>query len=262
MAVNCAALPEGLLESELFGHTKGAFTGANEDRLGRVQSAAGGTLFLDEIGDIPPSIQIKLLRFLQNHEFSPVGSDKTWRADVRVITATHRDLPARIAEEKFREDLFFRLNVVNLELPALRQRREDIPGLAAHFLNRFAKRYDRPARSFSSEAMACLLSHPYSGNVRELENIVEQSVVMTAGEMICVEDLPAAVTGPTGNKDADTFSSASVNGNLPGMLEALEKKIVLETLAQFSGNQSSAARHLGLTESGLRYKLGKWKDPA
>ena len=259
VAVNCAALPESLLESELFGHVKGAFTGADRDRLGRVQTAAGGTLFLDEIGDIAPSVQVKLLRFLQDQEFTPVGSDKNWRADVRILTATHRDLQSRISEEKFREDLYFRLNVVNLELPRLRDRREDIPQLSAHFLERFRRRYDRPARAFSAEAMACLMSHEFRGNVRELENIIEQTVVMTPGEIIQVDDLPGSVSPNSGSDGVAGVLAGEINGDLPGMLESLERKIIMETLAEFSGNQSSAARHLGLTESGLRYKLNKWK---
>ena len=261
VAVNCAALPESLLESELFGHVKGAFTGADRDRLGRVQTAAGGTLFLDEIGDIPLSVQVKLLRFLQDRDFTPVGSDKHWRADVRVITATHRDLQARIRDEQFREDLYFRLNVVNLDLPPLRDRREDIPQLAAHFLERFARRYDRPARSLSAEAMACLMSHGFRGNVRELENIIEQTVVMTSREVVHAEDLPGSLNSQTGSGEAAALSWAgNINGDLPGMLDNLEKKIIMQTLAEFGGNQSHAARHLGLTESGLRYKLSKWKE--
>jgi len=260
VAVNCAALPETLLESELFGHVKGAFTGADRDRVGRVQQATAGTLFLDEIGDVAPAVQVKLLRFLQDREYTPVGSDKVHRGDVRVVVATHRDLDDMVAGGEFREDLFYRLNVVNLVLPPLRERRDDIPELAAHFLERYSNRYQRSTRSFSAEAMARLMTHDFRGNVRELENIVEQAVVMTRGEVVLADDLPAVVvrerSGPAG--DLPTFDM--VEGDLPRWLEALEKKIVMETLAAFSGNQSSAARHLGLTESGLRYKLGKWKD--
>ena len=263
VAVNCAALPETLLESELFGHVRGAFTGADRDRAGRVAQAEGGTLFLDEIGDVAPSVQVKLLRFLQEREYNPVGSDAAVRANVRVITATHRDLAALIAAGEFREDLFYRLNVVSLDLPPLRERREDIPELAVHFLARYADRYGRPARSFSAEAMAALMSHHYAGNVRELENMIEQTVVMTRGEVVHSDDLPAALTGGRGAGPAVGGSEAAGlerhGGDLPRWLEALEKKIVLETLATFGGNQSSAARQLGLTESGLRYKLGKWK---
>ena len=258
VAVNCAALPESLLESELFGHVKGAFTGADRDRPGRVRQAAGGTLFLDEIGDISLAVQVKLLRFLQEREYTPVGHDRVQKADVRVVVATHRDLAALVEAETFREDLFYRLNVINLDLPPLRDRREDIPELAAHFLNRYADRYQRPARTFSAEAMAGLISRDYRGNVRELENVIEQAVVMTRGEVVHAVDLPAAGEKPVGRRELPTFDM--VEGDLPGWLEALEKKIIQETLAAFAGNQSSAARRLGLTESGLRYKLGKWKE--
>ncbi len=260
VAVNCAALPETLLESELFGHVKGAFTGADKDRPGRVAAAEGGTLFLDEIGDISPLVQVKLLRFLQEREFSPVGSDLTIKADVRVVAATHRNLEEMVVEGSFREDLFYRLRVVSLLLPPLRDRRDDIPELAEFFLNRFAKRYQRPVRKFSAEAMACLMSLDYRGNIRELENAVEQAVVMARDVVIRAEDLPCKkVATAEGEFCLPTTGMDAVNGDLPGMLEALERRIIMETLAVFSGNKSSAARHLGLTESGLRYKLGKWQ---
>lgn len=260
VAVNCAALPEALLESELFGHVKGSFTGADRDRQGRVRQAEGGTLFLDEIGDISPMVQVKLLRFLQDRQYTPVGSEKLHQASVRVITATHRNLQDRIAEGEFREDLFFRLNVVSLELPTLAARREDIPQLSAHFLVKYTKRYERSARTFSSESMAALMAYSYRGNVRELENIVEQAVVMTTGEVIHRADLPPMVMASGSAGQAEILSAGQVNGDLPALMEKLEKRIIMETLATFDGNQSSAARHLGLTESGLRYKLTKWKD--
>ncbi|MFO7610275.1 MAG: sigma 54-interacting transcriptional regulator [Candidatus Krumholzibacteriia bacterium] len=233
-----------------------AFTGADGDRRGRVLQASGGTLFLDEIGDLTSAVQVKLLRFLQEREITPVGGDHAVPVDVRVVTATHRDLRARIAEGSFREDLFFRLNVVALRLPPLRERREDIPELAAHFLARYARRYARPARTFSAEAMAVLMAHDYTGNVRELENIVEQTVVMTRGEVVRRDDLPLgpdarAVGGPL---------APSPQGGLAATLAAFERTIVLDTLAACGGNQSEAARRLGLTESGLRYKLGKWRE--
>lgn len=259
IAVNCAALPETLLESELFGHRRGAFTGADRDRDGRVQAATGGTLFLDEIGDLPPAVQVKLLRFLQDHEFTPVGGDSPLQADVRVVTATHRDLRARIDEGEFREDLFFRLHVVHLQLPDLADRREDIPELAAHFLERSAHRYGRPARTFSAEAMAALMGHDYRGNVRELENVIEQAVVMSPGEVIHREDLPE-LTPNSVPQGATVPAPNQIGGDLPRWLETIEKKIVLETLASLGGNQSGTARQLGLTESGLRYKLSKWND--
>ena len=261
VAVNCAALPETLLESELFGHLKGSFTGADRDRPGRVVSAEGGTLFLDEIGDISPVVQVKLLRFLQEREFTPVGSDQTLQADVRVVTATHRHLADLVAKGTFREDLYYRLKVVGLELPPLRERRDDIPELATHFLERFANRYQRPVRRFSSEAMACLMSHPFRGNIRELENVIEQAVVMARELVIQAEDLPCQATEGAGQGVTEGLPTmATVEGDLPGLLESLEKKIIMETLAAFTGNQSSAARHLGLTESGLRYKLSKWRE--
>jgi DNA-binding NtrC family response regulator len=258
VAVNCAALPETLLESELFGHVRGAFTGADRDRPGRVQQAAGGTLFLDEIGDISLTVQVKLLRFLQEREYTPVGSDVVKSVDVRVVVATHRDLEAMVTAETFREDLFYRLNVVNLDLPPLRDRRDDIPELVAHFLERYTKRYQRPARTFSAEAMARIMTYDFRGNVRELENIIEQTVVMTPGEVVHSVDLPPALARNRKSELGDLPTYDMVQGDLSRWLETLEKKIVMETLAAFSGNQSSAARHLGLTESGLRYKLGKW----
>jgi two-component system NtrC family response regulator len=258
VAVNCAALPETLLESELFGHVRGAFTGADRDRPGRVQQAAGGTLFLDEIGDISLTVQVKLLRFLQEREYTPVGSDVVKSVDVRVVVATHRDLEAMVTAETFREDLFYRLNVVNLDLPPLRDRRDDIPELVAHFLERYTKRYQRPARTFSAEAMARIMTYDFRGNVRELENIIEQTVVMTPGEVVHSVDLPPALARNRKSELGDLPTYDMVQGDLSRWLETLEKKIVMEALAAFSGNQSSAARHLGLTESGLRYKLGKW----
>jgi DNA-binding NtrC family response regulator len=278
VAVNCAALPETLLESELFGHEKGAFTGADTRRAGRVERARGGTLFLDEIGDIAPLVQIKLLRFLQDREFSRLGSDETLRADVRVIAATHRDLEEMIASGSFREDLYYRLNVISLRLPPLRERREDIPELAEHFLGLFARRYDRPRSRLSHEAMDALLKHPFPGNVRELENILEQAVVLARGDVITRADLPATLrSAPSSSAPAGAAASAApaapaapaaalspegIHGNLGELLEEIEKRVVLDTLRRYEGNQSSAARHLGLTESGLRYKLKKWQDGA
>ena len=260
VVVNCAALPESLIESELFGHVKGAFTGAECSRSGRIKQAEGGTLFLDEIGDISPMVQIKLLRFLQDQQYTPVGTDKIIQANVRVVTATHRNLQNRINEGKFRQDLFFRLNVVNLELPPLFARREDIPLLASHFLTKYSKRYQRPARTLSTEAMSTLMGYRYPGNVRELENIIEQAVVMTIGEVIQKDDLPIQINSSASEVQPDGISAVHANGNLPSLLDDLEKKIIIETLSQFSGNQSRTAKKLGLTEGGLRYKLTKWKS--
>jgi two-component system NtrC family response regulator len=257
VAVNCAALPETLLESELFGHEKGAFTGAAARRRGRVELAEGGTLFLDEIGDVTPAVQVKLLRFLQDREFTPVGGEAVRSADVRVIAATHRDLEAMVRDGGFREDLYYRLNVVSLTLPPLRERRSDIPELAEHFLTRFAKRYDRGALRLSREAADALLKHDFPGNVRELENALEQAVVLLRDDTVRLEDLPRRIRdaqpGTAGPPDTD-----DVHGDLPGWLDDMERRIVLQALARHDGNQSLAARQLGLSESGLRYKLKRW----
>ncbi len=260
VAVNCAALPETLLESELFGHVRGAFTGADRDHRGRIAQAAGGTLFLDEIGDVPLPVQVKLLRFLQEREYTPLGGERSLTADVRVVAATHRDLQALIEDGSFREDLFYRLDVVELRLPPLRERREDITLLVEHFLRRYADRYGRPARTVSREAMDALLKHDYRGNVRELENIVEQAVVLCRGEVIHTDDLPGTVVRRNRGGDGCEPSPADYEGDLPGFLERLERTIIERTLLRCDGNQSAAARRLGLTESGLRYKLSKWRQ--
>jgi DNA-binding NtrC family response regulator len=256
VAINCAALPETLLESELFGHERGAFTGAVSRRRGRVELAEGGTLFLDEIGDLPAAVQVKLLRFLQEREFCRLGGEETLRADVRVISATHRDLEASMREGSFREDLYYRLNVVRLDLPPLRERREDIPELVEHFVARYAKRHDRPVPAISREAMDALLKYGYPGNVRELENVIEQAIVLSSEGALTVDDLPVGVRS-RGVGD-EPWTTRPVEGDLPGLLDEIERRIVLETLTRHHGNQAAAARALGVTEGGLRYKLKKW----
>ncbi len=193
VAVNCGAIPENLLESELFGHVRGAFTGAVQQHKGLFQAADGGTVFLDEIGDMPLALQVKLLRVLQEGEVRPVGSTQPVPVDVRVISATHRDLEAQRAADQFREDLYYRLNVVSLRLPPLAERREDIPLLAAHFLRRLAERYRKPAPSFSPEAMALLIAAPWPGNVRQLYNVVEQSVALAPTPVIPASLVQAAL---------------------------------------------------------------------
>uniref|UniRef100_A0A832I5G6 Sigma-54-dependent Fis family transcriptional regulator n=1 Tax=Eiseniibacteriota bacterium TaxID=2212470 RepID=A0A832I5G6_UNCEI len=254
VAVNCAALPETLLESELFGHERGAFTGAVALHRGRIERAAGGTLFLDEVGDLPLPVQVKLLRFLQEREFSRLGGETVLRADVRVIAATHRALEERIAAGTFREDLYYRLNVVTLELPPLRERREDIPELVEHFLQRHARRHGLPLRRPTREAMDALVKHDFPGNVRELENALEQALVLAAGDEITLDDLPPGVRGAA---RAGAHAPAE-GGELAAVLDAVERRVVLEALARCGGNQSAAARALGITEGGLRYKLRKW----
>jgi len=247
VAVNVAALPETLLESELFGHERGAFTGADRERRGRFELAHEGTLFLDEIGDLPRSTQVKLLRALQEQAFERLGSTRTIRVDVRVIAATHRHLESMVKGGEFREDLFFRLNVVAIELPPLRQRREDIPLLVDQFLRRFAA--EGRARGVSREAMDLLLKHDYPGNVRELENLVQRAIVLSRGDVVTTADLPLHL-GPLG-------SEIDQPRTLTEKLEALEKALILEALDRAGGVQTKAAAQLGISERHLRYRLKK-----
>lgn len=251
--VNCAALSENLLESELFGHEKGAFTGADRMRKGRFEQADGGTLFIDEVGDIPPVAQVKLLRVLQERTFERVGGNQPIQVDVRLVAATNRDLTAMVQEGSFREDLFYRLNVVTVELPPLRCRRKDIPALLDHFLARFARENDKEIQDFSREAMERLMRYEYPGNVRELQNIVERAVVMARGELITTSDLPIGAA-------ESRAENASVRepGSLPEQVESLEREAIARALEQANGVQSRAAEILGLTERNLRYKLKKY----
>ena len=255
LAVNCAALNENLLESELFGHEKGAFTGADKQRRGRFEFASGGTVFLDEIGEIPPATQVKLLRVLQEQEFERVGGSETIRVDVRIIAATNKDLEAAIAKGTFREDLFYRLNVVAIEVPPLRKRREDIALLLEHSVARYGKENKKKKINFSKEAWDLLLRYDFPGNVRELENIVQRAVIMSRADHITTEDLPQVV------RSAVTESSipGSVeDDSLLDQVEKLEKDLVFEALRVHGNNQSKAAKRLGLSERNLRYRLKKW----
>ncbi len=250
IAVNCAAIPETLLESELFGHERGAFTGAVRRRLGRVEQAHGGTLFLDEISEIPLSIQVKLLRFLQEREFERVGGERTLKADVRIISATHQDLEAMVRQGTFREDLFYRLNVVTLRLPPLRERREDIPLLVEHFLQRFARENRKAIEGISREARDLLVKYDYPGNVRELENIMERAVVISRGPVLSREDLPF--------QEARAGAAPSPPASLQKAVEDLERQMIREALEKTGFNQTQAARLLGVSERMLRYKLKKY----
>jgi len=252
-AVNCGALAEGLLESELFGHEKGAFTDASTRRIGRFEEADGGTLFLDEVGDISMGLQVKLLRVLQEGEFQRVGSNQTFQTNVRVIAATLRDLDRMVREGSFREDLFYRLNVITVQIPPLRARREDIPALAEAFLKNYAQKNKKKIKGFSKEAMDVLLRHPYPGNVRELENAIERAVVMARGDVLGVNDLPEAMRGAL-KKEQRT---ATV-GSLPNRLEAMEQEAIEDAMKKAKGVQSQAARLLGINERNLRYKLKKY----
>ncbi|MBO4300281.1 MAG: sigma-54-dependent Fis family transcriptional regulator [Desulfovibrio sp.] len=251
VAVNCAALTENLLESELFGHEKGAFTGAEKQRDGRFQAAHKGTLFLDEIGEISPAMQVKLLRVIQERELQPVGSDRTVRVDVRIVAATNRNLAQDVEDGRFRQDLYYRLNVVTLQLPPLRERREDIPLLSMHFLHRFAQRNGKTVKGFTPAAMDRLLKHSWPGNVRELENVVERAVVLLVGSYISERELPPSIMAQGAQHAVGTsrldFSSMT--------LEEIERMAVLDTLAQVGGNKSEAARRLGINRKTLQSKL-------
>ena len=252
VAVNCAALPEALIESELFGHEKGSFTGAARQRIGRFEQADGGTLFLDEIGELAPMIQVKLLRFLQEGEYQRVGGSRSLQADVRVISATNQDLESRIKGKTFREDLFFRINVITMTIPALRERRQDIAPLVEHFIKRFSRVNRRPIGGISREAMDLLMKYDYPGNVRELENIIERAVVISRGTLITVEDLPFK-----GREIAAVGADESPPATLRKAIDNLECNMIREALQVKDGNQTRAAEVLGISERMLRYKLKK-----
>jgi DNA-binding NtrC family response regulator len=269
VAVNGASLSPTLLESELFGHERGAFTGAERTRKGRFELASRGTFFLDEVGDLPPEVQVKLLRVLQEGTIERVGAAEPIPVDVRVVAATHRDLAAEVAARRFREDLFYRLAVVAVEIPPLRRRRADIPLLAEHFLAKHAAAAGTP-RQLSREAMDLLIAYDYPGNVRQLENIIQRSLVLARGELITSADLPAMVTGMTGMTGGN--GGHGINGihgltgrpghpgedaPLPVRVEALERDAIEKALAREAGHQTRAASRLGISERALRYKMGK-----
>ncbi len=251
--INCSALPENLMESELFGYEKGAFTGANTTKPGRFEQADTGTVFLDEIGDVPPSVQVKLLRILQEREFERLGSNKTRHIDVRIVAATNADLRAALEQGTFREDLYYRLNVVPLNIPPLRERKDDIPFLAEHFVTKLASANNSPVRSISGEAMERLLGYHWPGNVRELENVIERSLVLCSGTRLEAADIRLD-TAPRAmrQQNHDAF------GVPEGMtLDEYEQAIIREALRRAEGNKSQAARLLGLTRNALRYRLSQ-----
>ena len=255
VAVNCAALNENLLESELFGHEKGSFTSADRQRRGRFEMAHGGTIFLDEIGDITPAMQVKLLRVLQEQQFERVGGSESINIDVRVLAATNKNLEDGIKNGTFREDLFYRLNVVTIDVPPLRLRRDDIPPLLDHYLVRFAKESKRKKLAFSREAWERLLRYDFPGNVRELENIVQRAVIMSRGENVMMDDLPQIVRDFAGESGLD---QGSQDLSFAEQVERLEKGLIFEALRLAGSNQTKAAKQLGLSERNLRYRLKKW----
>jgi DNA-binding NtrC family response regulator len=243
VTVNVGGLAEGVFESELFGHVKGAFTGANADRVGRFELADGGTLFLDEIANVPLAQQARLLRVLQTGEFERVGSSRTRSVSVRLVSATNADLHGEVAAGRFREDLLFRINTVEVRLPALRERREDLPALAAHFLRRHAQRYRKPVESLDPEALRALLAHPWPGNVRELDHVLERAVLMARGTTLEAGDLGLRV--PAGG--ATTLEQMT--------LDEVERVLIQKALARHGGNVSDAAKTLGLSRSALYRRL-------
>jgi transcriptional regulator with PAS, ATPase and Fis domain len=246
VAINCSAIPEQLLESELFGHVKGAFTGAVVEKKGLVEVAHTGTLMLDEIGDMPLTLQSKILRLLQEKEYRRVGDTVNRTADIRVIAATNRDPQTEVRAGRLREDLFFRLNVIGIQLPPLRERKEDIPLLANHFISRAAKTYGRPVSGIQPDAMQMLFSNPWKGNVREFQNAIERAVVLCKGTQLAKED----------------FLFKSSEGESPGQagltLDQLERQIIEATLAEMNGNRTRTAERLGVSLRWLQYRLKEW----
>jgi two-component system, NtrC family, response regulator HydG len=257
--VNCAAIPESLIESELFGHEKGAFTGADRQRRGRFAMADGGTIFLDEIGELPAPMQAKLLRVLQEGDIQRIGSDVPLPVDVRALAATNRNLEKMIADGAFREDLYYRLNVMAIEVPPLRERVEDIPALMQHFSIRFAKKNHKMVKGVTPQAMDLLLRHPWPGNIRELENAIERAVILVPGEYISERELPPTIQRLA--EDCGTRRERSPGQDLgagDGTLKDIEKQTILQVLQETGGNKSEAARRLGITRRTLKLKLNRW----
>ncbi len=252
--VNCGALTESLLESELFGHEKGAFTGAIKQKLGRFELADGGTLFLDEVGDVPPPMQVKLLRALQEQEFERVGGEHSIKVDVRVISATNKNLDVEVASGRFRQDLFFRLHVLPVKLPPLRERREDIPGLCTHFVAKLGPKTNARVRSVSDAALGRIMAYHWPGNVRELENAIEQSLVFAEGEEITPAALPQFLQGGA----EEDHLSVPREMSLPEILDDLERQLILKAYAKATGVKTETARLLGIKTSALYYKLEKY----
>ncbi len=252
ITVNVASLSENLIESELFGHEKGSFTGAINTRIGKFEEANGGTIFIDEVGDIPLSVQVKLLRTIQFGEFQRIGSNSLLFSDVRIIAATHRNLEEMIKNKEFREDLFYRLNVVTINLPPLRKRKDDIPILLNYFLEKYNKENNKSIKGFTKEAVDQLIKYDYPGNIRELENIVERAVVLSRDEYISKNELPINFNQNNSNKVFDPYN---LDDNYETKMKEFEKAMINEALSRTNGNKSAAARILGISERHLRSRL-------
>jgi two-component system NtrC family response regulator len=255
VAVNCAAIPETLLESELFGHEKGAFTGAVSSRKGRFELADGGTLFLDEVGEMSLGLQVKLLRVLQEMEFERVGGTKTIKVDVRILAASNRDLKEEVKEGRFREDLYYRLNVIHIKIPALRERLDDLPLLVEHFLNKF-RHPDEPPKRLSQEVWKVFYSYPWPGNIRELENVLERAVVLSNGEQITLSDIPEEIKGSKAPLELNSLIPPPMP--LPQLLDKIEEELVKWALKRCNNVQAHAANLLGITKSLMQHKLKKY----
>ncbi len=250
--INCAAIPEMLLESELFGYEKGAFTGALSSKPGKFELAHKGTIFLDEIGEMPLSTQAKLLRVLQEREFERLGGTKTIKVDVRLIASSNRDLWEAVQKNEFREDLYFRLNVVNIHLPPLRDRKEDLPLLVEHFIKKFNKKFNKEVTGVSQQTLALLYQYPWPGNVRELENCIERAVLLSPGNLITPEELPPQILGQF---EKESFHSK----NLDEVIQEVEKKMIVDALRKAQGIQAKAAKILGINERSLWHRVKKYK---
>ncbi|HEY8530334.1 MAG TPA: sigma-54 dependent transcriptional regulator [Paenibacillaceae bacterium] len=257
IAVNCAAIPEQLLESELFGYEKGAFTGAHAQRKGKFEAADGGTIFLDEIGEISASLQAKLLQVTQEKQFMRLGSNEPVKVDTRIIAATNRNLKKMVQEGSFREDLYYRLNIVDIYIPPLRERKEDIPLLIEEFLNRHRQRYNRQFE-ISRELLQILMEYDWPGNVRELENAIERAVILCRGDKLSIEDFPEKIRNPKRRKEAQEPVVFDSRQTLYEQLEEIEKRFILNALEETGGNASQAAKKLGISRQNLLYKMNKY----
>jgi len=260
ITVNCGAIPESLMESEMFGHKKGSFTSAISDKPGLFEAADGGTLFLDEVGELPPSIQVKLLRALQERVIRRVGATDDIKVEVRIIAATNRNLEAMVKEETFRQDLFYRLNVINIHTPSLRERREDIPLLAAYFLKKYNDKMNKNITGISVEAMEMMKKYDYPGNVRELENLIERTVALEAGSSVLPESLPPFVSTPTGRKLASSqeIEVTEEGIDLDKIVGQIEKELIVKAIHTANGTKKKAAKLLNITFRSMRYRVEKY----